>query len=46
LPEVPDMSQITAKKIFFELVHLGAIKNNLTVRFEKKAFELKIDDPA
>lgn len=40
------MSYVTAKKIFFEVIHLGAIKENITVRFERKAFELKVDDPS
>lgn len=31
--------------MFFEFIHLGAIKNKITVAFEKKAFELRIDDP-
>ena len=46
LPDPPDLSQVTAKKMFFELVHLGAIKHRITVRFEKKAFELKLNDPS
>ena len=45
LPIAPNMTEVTAKKTYFEFINLGAIKNRITVRFERKAFELKIDDP-
>jgi len=45
LPNAPNMAEVTAKKTYFEFINLGAIKNRITVRFERKAFELKIDDP-
>lgn len=41
-----DSERIHAKKLFVELVHLGAIKANITFRLEKKAVELDITDPA
>ena len=39
------MASVTAKKTYFEFINFGAIKFKITVRFERKAFELKIDDP-
>lgn len=38
LPEmISELSTTNEKKIFFENIHLGAIKNKITMRFEKKA---------
>lgn len=39
------MAEVTAKKTYFEFIDFGAIKCKITVRFERKAFEFKIDDP-
>ena len=40
------MSTIDAKKIYFEFVNLGAMKIFITVKFERKAFELNIANPS
>jgi hypothetical protein len=39
LPEMSQEGSLTSneKKIFFEFIHLGAIKCKITMRFEKKA---------
>jgi hypothetical protein len=40
LPEIMgevSKAQANDKKIFFELIHLGAIKIRITMKFEKKA---------
>jgi hypothetical protein len=42
---MPDPSQVSSNKIYFDLIHLGAIKLRVTLRLEKKAFELDISDP-
>jgi hypothetical protein len=43
LPEAPDMKLIKEKKIYFEFINIGAIKNIITFKFERKVFELQID---
>lgn len=40
IPEPPNLAIITAKKTYFEFIDFGAIKMKITVRFERKAFEL------
>lgn len=37
---LPEVAQANDKKIFFELIHLGAVKNKISMRFEKKALAL------
>lgn len=44
-PLVPQREEIHAKKIFIELIHLGVIKAQVTLRLEKKAVEIDISDP-
>ena len=39
------MAKVTAKKVYYEFINFGAIKVRVTFKFERKAFELKIDDP-
>ena len=46
LPDTPDMAQITAKKVYFEFVDLGALKLIITVKFERKAFQFSLDNPS
>ena len=46
LPQSPDLVMINAKKLYFEFVNLGAMKIIVTTKFERKAFELNIDDPS
>lgn len=40
------ISKISANKMFIELIHLGAIKANITFKLEKRAVELDVADPA
>jgi len=40
-----DEKVIKMKKIYMELIHLGAIKIIVTFKFEKKAFELDLTSP-
>lgn len=42
---IKDAGDIHAKKLFIEMIHLGAIKANLTFRLEKQAVEIDIMDP-
>lgn len=42
---VEDEQKIQANKMFIELIHLGAIKANITFKLEKKAVEIDIFDP-
>ncbi len=41
LPEIlPELKRTTERKIFFELIHIGAVKVRITTKFEKKALAL------
>ena len=42
---IQDNSVIKSKKIFMELIHLGAIKAIISFKLEKKAFEIDITNP-
>jgi hypothetical protein len=43
---VKEEELITSNKMFFEFIHLGAIKAIVSFRLEKQAFEFDISDPA
>ena len=41
MPEIlPELKRQTERKIFFELIHIGAVKIRITTKFEKKALAL------
>lgn len=42
-PEQPDLTMIKTDKMYFRLIHFGAIKINVTFRFEKKALNFDIN---
>lgn len=42
-PEKPDLTTIKTDKMYFRLIHFGAIKINVTFRFEKKALNFDIN---
>ena len=44
-PALTDFSSITQTKMYFETVMLGAIKIIITIKIEKQAFEISLDDP-
>jgi hypothetical protein len=39
------MAIVNERKTYFEVISLGALKIHITLKFERKAFELNIDDP-
>lgn len=42
-PEPPELSGINTDKLYFKLVHIGAIKISITLRFEKKALNFDLN---
>lgn len=42
-PTPPDLSAINTDKLFFNMIHLGAIKISITLRFEKRALNFDIN---
>ena len=43
LPKPPDMSEINTDKMFFRLVHIGAINLSVTFRFEKRSLNFDLN---
>ncbi|CAI2359786.1 unnamed protein product [Moneuplotes crassus] len=42
-PEAPELSSINTDKLYFNLIHLGAIKINISLKFEKRALNFDLN---
>ena len=42
-PAAPELSEINTDKLYFKLMHIGAIRINITLRFEKRALNFDIN---
>ena len=42
-PKPPELSEINTDKLYFKLVHIGAIRINITLKFEKRALNFDLN---